>query len=86
MDDATEMTSFAGVLSYQTAYSQEEVLAFYDEALTAEGWVQDEASSFVTEGNAIVNYMQDGVTLSLTFSASEDGTEGNYVILLSDEE
>ncbi len=86
MDDATEVTSFAGVLSYQTASSQEEVLAFYDEALTAEGWVQDEASSFVTEGNAIINYTQDGVTLSLTFSASEDSTEGNYVILLSDEE
>ncbi len=85
LEDATEVTSFAGVLSYQTTLSMEDILAFYDEALAAEGWVKDEDGSFVASGNALVNYTRDGVTLNLTISPNEDGG-GNYVILLSDTE
>ena len=85
LEDATEVTSFAGVLSYQTALPVEDILAFYDEALAAEGWVKDEDSSFVSSGNALVSYMSDGVTLSVTISPNEE-SGGNYVILLSDAE
>lgn len=84
LEDATEVTSFAGILSYQTASSTEDALAFYDDALAAEGWTKDEASSFVTDGSALVNYTQDGVTLSLTITANEEGG-GSYVVLLSEE-
>ena len=85
LDDASEVTSFAGVLSYQTALPLEDVMAFYDDALANAGWVKDEEGSFVASGNALVNYLRDGVTLSVTVSPNED-TGGNYVILLSDEE
>lgn len=85
LEDASEVTSFAGVLSYQTALPVEDVLAFYDDALAAEGWVKDEAGSFVASGNALVSYARDGVTLSVTISPNEAGG-GNYVILLSDAE
>ena len=85
LENATEVTSFAGVLSYQTTSSMEDILAFYDDALTAEGWVKDEEGSFVSSGSALVNYTQDGVTLNLTISPNEQGS-GNYVILLSDAE
>lgn len=85
IEDASEVTSFAGVLSYQTALPVEDVLAFYDDALAAEGWVKDEAGSFVASGNALVSYTRDGVTLSVTVSPNDAGG-GNYVILLSDAE
>ena len=85
LDDASEVTSFAGVLSYQTALPMEDVMAFYDDTLANEGWVKDEEGSFIASGNALVNYMRDGVTLSVTVSPNED-TGGNYVILLSDEQ
>ncbi len=85
LDDASEVTSFAGVLSYQTALPLEDVMAFYDDTLANAGWVKDEEGSFVASGNALVNYLRDGVTLSVTVSPNED-TGGNYVILLSDEE
>ncbi len=85
LDDASEVTSFAGVLSYQTALSMEDIVAFYDDALANEGWVKDEEGSFIASGNALVNYMREGVSLSVTVSPNED-TGGNYVILLSDEE
>lgn len=84
LEDASEVTSFAGILSYQTASSTEDALAFYDDALAAEGWTKDEAGSFVADDSALVSYTRDGVTLSLTLSANEEGG-GSYVVLLSDE-
>lgn len=83
--DATEMTSFAGLLSYQTALPMEDVLAFYDDALADEGWVKDEDGSFIASGNALVNYVKDNVTLSVTISPN-DADGGNYVILMSNKE
>lgn len=83
IEDASEVTSFAGVLSYQTALPVEDILAFYDDALAAEGWVKDEASSFVADGSGLISYTRDDVTLSVTVSPNETGS-GNYVILLSD--
>jgi hypothetical protein len=85
LEDASEVTSFAGVLSYQTALPAEDILAFYDDALAAEGWVKDEASSFVADGSGLISYTRDDETLSVTISPNETG-EGNYVILLSDAE
>ncbi|MCB9419415.1 MAG: hypothetical protein H6667_06410 [Ardenticatenaceae bacterium] len=83
LEDATEITSFAGVLSYQTVTATEDVLAFYDDALTNEGWAKDEEGSFVAGSSAMVNYTREGVSLSVTISPNENGN-GNYVILLSD--
>lgn len=85
LDDATEVTSFGGVLSYQTALPMEDVVAYYDDALANEGWVKDEEGSFIASGNALVSYTRDGASLSVTVSPNED-TGGNYVILLSEEE
>lgn len=85
LDDASEVTSFAGVLSYQTALPTEDIIAYYDEALANEGWTKDEEGSFIAGGNALVSYLRDGVTLSVTVSPNEE-TGGNYVILLSDEQ
>jgi hypothetical protein len=85
LDDASEVTSFAGVLSYQTASPMEDIVAYYDDALANEGWVKDEEGSFIASGNALVSYTRDGVSLSVTVSPNED-TGGNYVILLSEEE
>lgn len=85
LEDASEVTSFAGVLSYQTALPVEDILAFYDDALAAEGWVKDEASSFVADGSGLISYTRDDETLSVTISPNETGG-GNYVILLSEAE
>ncbi len=83
LDDAYEITSFSGVLTYKSDLTADEILAFYDKALTAEGWVKDEAGSFVGEGMARVPYGREGESISLTISPDAD-RGGNYVVLLNE--
>lgn len=83
LDDAYEISSFSGFLSYKSDLPLEEILAFYDGVLTADGWVKDESGSFVGDGVARVPYGRDGETMSVTISP-DDANGGNYVVLLSD--
>ncbi len=83
MDDATETATFGGMTSYKTAAATEDVLAFYDDALVADGWVKDESSSFISGGTALVSYTRDGETLTLSINADENAG-GTDVLLMSD--
>ncbi|MCP4425568.1 MAG: hypothetical protein GY803_13825 [Chloroflexi bacterium] len=85
VDDAYEISSFGGVVSYKTALTTEEVLAFYDEALAAEGWTKDEDGSFVGGGSALVSFTREDESLNLTIGPDDD-TGDTFVVLLSEME
>lgn len=84
LDDAAEVTSFAGMLNYRTAASLEDALAFYDEALAAEGWIKDEDGSFVGGGTAMVSYARDSEEIMLSITSTEDDSGNNYVTIFGE--
>lgn len=83
VDGATDVASFAGVLSYKTDLSVEDVLAFYENAMADEGWTKDENSSIVGGGTALLTYLRDGETVNLTIGPDEE-SGGTYVVIISE--
>ncbi len=84
MGDAYEVSSLPGLVSYKTDATTDETLLFYEEALMAEGWVKDEAGSFVGGGSALVAFSRDGESLNLSISPDDNG--GTFVVLISETE
>ena len=81
LEDAAQFTMFGGIVSYVTQTPFVDILAFYDSELAAEGWVKDEAGSFVVENSsAIVSYTKDGKTLNVTIGTDDDGQTFSIVI------
>jgi hypothetical protein len=84
MEDASEITSFAGILSYTTASSGNDTIDFYNDAMVGIGYTLDEASSFVSEGNGLLTYTNDAEG-SVSITISEDTDSGlTTVTVLSD--
>ena len=71
MDDATGLTTMAGLTSYESPSSFDDVLAFYRAQMPSQGWTETD-DSFVSDGNAMLNYTKDGRTVSITISTSGD--------------
>lgn len=65
--DATNVTDVAGTVNYQTGMSVEEVMKFYRDAFTAQGYVERE----------LLTTLSDGV-----FSMVFDGHEGGQSIVV----
>lgn len=85
LDDATEFSSFGGFISYTTVTSLEDALAFYDEALGADGWTKDAEAGMYLEGSiASYEYTKDDLSISLMISAN-DGEENNSVLIIEGE-
>jgi len=71
MADATEVTTMGGILMYTSPSSFDDVQAFYQEQMPADGW-SDTGESTISPGSAILNYTKDGRTATITLSG-EDG-------------
>jgi uncharacterized protein YacL (UPF0231 family) len=84
LEDAAEVTSFSGMLNYRTAISLEDALAFYDEALAAEGWVKDDGGSFVGGGTAMISYTRAEETITLSVTSTDDDTGNNYITIFGE--
>ncbi len=56
---------------------------FYADTLVAEGWTEDESQSVVMSGTAILAYLKDGETLSLTIN--EDSQDGGIMVIIAGE-
>lgn len=80
MPDATDMTTMGGMTMYTSASSFDDVLAFYQEQMEADGW-SDTGSSFITQDNAMLSYTKEGRTATITLTADE-GTVS--VIIMSE--
>jgi hypothetical protein len=85
VDGASDIASFAGVLSYKTPLSVEDVLAFYEKAMVDEGWMKDEDGSFVGGGTALLTYLRDDETVNLTIGPDEE-SGGTYVVIIRENE
>ena len=64
--DATELTSFAGFVSFHAADDVDTVTAFYDTELQSAGWTKGGDDFFPT-------WEKDGRTLQLMITANDDG-------------
>ncbi|MBE2222996.1 MAG: hypothetical protein IAF02_15740 [Anaerolineae bacterium] len=84
LEDASEVTSFAGILSYTTEVSGSDAIDFYNDAMTELGYTLDESSSFVSEGNGLLTYVNSDDE-SITVTISEDVDSGlSTVTILSE--
>jgi len=82
LDDAFETSSFSGFFSYRSNASVEEAVAFYQEALPAEGWIFLEDESFASSG--ILAYEKENQSIDLMISADSSG-EGISVSIFSED-
>lgn len=73
LEDATEVSSFAGFVSYKSALTLEEAVTFYEESLIADGWVKNEDESFSFEGLSGLVYTRENEKLSITISTEDTG-------------
>lgn len=80
VDDAFEVASSPGVLSYATNLTVDAILSFYEAEMTIDGWARDESSSFVSDSSALVIFLRDSEMVSLI--VSEDAMPGNTMVLL----
>lgn len=78
MPDATNMTTMGGMVMYESASSFDDVLAFYQEQMPANGW-SDTGDSFSSPGSAILSYTQEGSTATVTL-ADEGGTVSVIIV------
>ena len=84
MEDAFEVSSFPGLVSYKTAATPEDVVAFYEQALPTAGWEYLADSSFSAGGNSMLNYQQDGENLSLTIGPDTTDPTITFVVILGE--
>lgn len=86
LDDASEVTSFAGILSYTTEVSGSDAIDFYNDAMAELGYTLDETSSFISDGNGLLTYVNIDDE-SITITISEDADSGlTTVTILADAE
>lgn len=82
--DAFESTSFGGIVTYKTETPFADIVAFYEEMLTADNWAYQEESSFMVEGSTALMYFdKDG--RSLTVTVTEDTGAEAFVVVLFEE-
>ena len=72
MDDASNVSSMGGMVSYETASAFDDVVAFYQEQMPANGWTESD-DAFISEGTAMFTYAQGDSTVTLMITES-DGT------------
>jgi hypothetical protein len=69
LDDASEVSAIAGILSYTTETSGNDAMDFYNDAMVELGYTLDEESSFVAEGNGLLTFVHtDGTNVSITIA------------------
>jgi len=74
LEGATEVTAMAGVVSFKTTKTVEEVVAFYTTQLLAQGWTKGES-----ETPEIVSFTKGGRTAQIMLTA-EDGKTNVTII------
>ena len=84
LDDASEATSFGGIVTYKTETSFADAVAFYQDSLAADGWVYDEDASFILENStALLYFSKDGRSLSIAIT-EETGTDAFNVVIFEE--
>lgn len=74
LPDATEVSSFAGFMSYSSASSLGEAQQFYVDSLTEEGWIYNEDESFISDETVIMVFERGEELLNLTMGVEDEET------------
>jgi hypothetical protein len=80
MPDAANVSTFGGMVSYESSSSLDDVLAFYQEQMPAEGW-SDAGDSFISSDTAMLSFTKDDRSATVTLTDA-DGTVS--VIIMSE--
>jgi hypothetical protein len=83
LEDAYESSSFGGIVTYKTATSFADAVAFYQDSLAADGWTYDESSFILENSTALMNFDKDGRSLTVTIT-EETGTDAFTVVLFEE--
>jgi hypothetical protein len=67
MPDATNVSTFGNMVSYESSSSLDDVLAFYQEQMPAEGW-SDRGNSFISESSAMLSFTKNDRTATVTLT------------------
>lgn len=70
MPDATNMTTMGGMVTYESSSSFDDVQAFYEEQMPAEGW-SETGDSFITSDTAMLSYTKDGRTATVMLTSAD---------------
>jgi len=74
LEDASDVSSFAGIVSYHSDATLEDAVSFYETELAALGYTKDENGSFVVSGSAILVFAQEGAdTINLIINTDDAG-------------
>ena len=80
LPDATGVLSVPGLLTYSTATSLTDVVAFYQKQLPALGW-QPASSPPVTETGALLEFTRGGQQMSVIVGADSANTTVNILLV-----
>jgi len=80
MDDAKVDMAMEGMMMYSTASSVEDVVAFYQDQMPANGWTEDPDAAYSMEGMAGLEFTKEGRTASLMITYDEESKKTNVMI------
>ena len=83
MADAQDQAAFGGTTTYSSPSKFEDVVAFYEKEMKANGWAENEGG-MSTEGVSMKNYTKDGRTVQVMISA--DSGDGKTMVMITEEQ
>jgi hypothetical protein len=79
MTDAQDQAAFGDMSTYSTPSSFEDVVAFYEKEMKANGWTEAEGG-MSAEGLSMKSYTKDGRTVQITITADSSGGKTSVMI------
>lgn len=82
MNDADVQFSMDGMTSYLTGAGSDEIIAFYNKKMLADGWETDESMNYSDETGGWLNYTKDNISLDVIFDIGD--TEHTVTLMATD--
>jgi hypothetical protein len=79
LPDASEILSMPGLLTYHSSSSPADASAFYQKEIPNLGWKLTGEPAF-TDTTALLDYLQDGQSLTVMITADDTGTTVNVIL------
>ena len=82
LEDAEDYSYFAGFITYISVTSLDDAIAFYEDALAADGWVQDSEAGMYLEGSmATYEFTKNDASISLMILVDDDTGNTSVTII-----
>jgi hypothetical protein len=81
LDDAEEITSLGGFITYYSAADISSTVDFYRNEMSAEGWAEDEAQTLIQPDTlGMMQFTKEGETVMVTVTKEDDGRTNVIVV------